>query len=83
MSTFLFMFPSMLLSGFVFPIDSMPPIIQVVTFINPMRYMMNILRGIFLKGNGPAELLGDLTALALIGVAVIMLSTMRFRKRLK
>jgi ABC-2 type transport system permease protein len=83
MSTFLFTFPAMLLSGFVFPIESMPAMVRVLTYLDPMRYMMNILRGIFLKGNGPWELFGDLLGLFILGVLVVGLSSFRFRKRIK
>ncbi|MBN1573085.1 MAG: ABC transporter permease [Deltaproteobacteria bacterium] len=83
MSTFLFLFPAMMLSGFVFPIESMPWIIRVLTYLNPLRYMMTILRGIFLKGTGPAEHMFDLLGLLLLGILVIGLSSVRFTKRMK
>ncbi len=83
LSTFLFFYPAMLLSGFVFPIDSMPGPIQIVTYADPMRYMIRILRGIFLKGVGAANLWPDLTALSVIGVATVLFSVLRFHKRLK
>ncbi len=83
MSTFLFFFPAMLMSGFVFPIDSMPPAMQIVTYVDPMRYMILILRGIFLKGLGVRYLWGDFLGLFLLGVVVISFAAVRFRKRLK
>lgn len=52
MSTFLFYFPASLLSGFMFPIANMPVVVQWLTFLNPMRYYLVILRGVFLKGIG-------------------------------
>ena len=52
MTTFLFFFPMMLLSGFVFPIANMPEAVQWLTIVNPIRYFMVIVRSIFLKGVG-------------------------------
>ncbi len=83
MSTFLFFFPAMLLSGFVFPIESMPKAIRVLTYFDPLRYMLKILRGIFLKGTGFLEHWPDLLGLFLLGVLTVGLSFTRFRKRLK
>ncbi len=83
MSTFLFFFPAMLMSGFVFPIDSMPPAMQVITYVDPMRYMIHILRGIFIKGVGLRQLWVDFVGLFLLGIVVIGFAAARFRKRLK
>jgi ABC-2 type transport system permease protein len=83
MSTFLFFFPAMLMSGFVFPIDSMPYAMQIITYLDPMRYMIHILRGIFLKGVGVRYLWPDYVGLLVLGVIVVGFAAMRFRKRLK
>jgi ABC-2 type transport system permease protein len=82
MSTFFFFFPVLLLSGFAFPIASMPLPVQWITYLNPVRYFMEIVRGVFLKGLGPAQLWPQMLALAGIGIAVITVSANRFRKRL-
>jgi len=82
MSTFLFFFPANLLSGFMFPIANMPKLIQYITYINPLRYYLVILRGIFLKGSGVNILWPQMLALFVIGIAVIMMSSLRFHKRL-
>ena len=82
MSLFLFLFPMNLLSGFVFPISSMPQPVQYVTRIVPLRYYLEILRGIFLKGVGIQILWPQILALLAIGITVISLSSLRFRKRL-
>ena len=82
MSTFLFFFPANLLSGFMFPIANMPKLIQYITYINPLRYYLVILRGIFLKGSGINILWPQMLALFVIGIAVIMMSSLRFHKRL-
>jgi len=80
MSTFFFFFPAVLLSGFMFPIANMPPVVQWVTCLNPLRYFLVIVRGIFLKGVGVAVLWPQMTALAVMGVVVLWLATWRFRK---
>jgi ABC-2 type transport system permease protein len=83
MTTFFFFQPAMLLSGFVFPIANMPVAIQYLTYLDPLRYFLVIIRGIFLKGNGPAVLWPQMLALLILGAAVFTLSTLRFRKRLE
>ena len=82
MSTFLFYMPAVLLSGFMFPIENMPEIFQYLTYLNPLRYFLIIIRGLFLKGNGVSILWPQMIALLVIGVAVISYSALRFRKRL-
>jgi ABC-2 type transport system permease protein len=82
MSSFFFFLPAMLLSGFAFPIRSMPAAVQFLTYVNPLRYFMDIVRGIFLKGTGLAHLWPQLAALLAIGTAALLLSAARFRKRL-
>ncbi len=82
MSSFFFFLPAMLLSGFSFPIANMPPVVQYLTYLNPLRYFMKILRGLFLKGVGIDILWPQMLALALFGVAIIVLSALRFHKRL-
>lgn len=82
MSVFLFNFPATLLSGFAYPIANMPQVIQWITYLNPMRYYLVILRYIFLKGVGVTILWDEILSLAVMGVCIITLSSMRFRKRL-
>jgi ABC-2 type transport system permease protein len=82
MSTFLFIFPANLLSGLIFPIANMPKIVQGITLINPLRYYMVILRGIFLKGTGFSILWPQMLVLLLIGIVILTISTLRFRKTL-
>ena len=52
MSSFFFSMPAFMLSGFTFPIRNMPEVVQYLTYLNPLRYFMEIVRGIFLKGTG-------------------------------
>jgi ABC-2 type transport system permease protein len=82
MSSFFLMMPSILLSGFMFPIANMPQIIQYITYLIPLRYFLVIVRGIFLKGNTAAELWPQIIPLAALGIAIMLLSSLRFRKRL-
>ncbi len=82
MSTILFYMPNILLSGFVFPIKNMPEMFQYITYIIPLRYFLVIIRGVFLKGIGPEILWPQMAALLAMGIAVITLSAIRFRKRL-
>jgi len=74
--------PSLLLSGMVFPLDNMPPPLQLLSRVVPGRYLLHALRGILLKGNGLAEVWADLLALTIFAVAVVGLSTARFKRRL-
>ena len=82
MSTFFFVYPAVLLSGFVFPIANMPEVIRWITYLNPLRYFLVILRGIFLKGVGVSVLWPQMAALAVLGVATLWLAVKRFHKTL-
>jgi len=83
MATFLLFQPFMMLSGFTFPIRSMPAAVQWFTYFNPMRYFLEVVRGIFLKGSGFDTLWPNLAALAVFGVAILWLSVQRFHKTLE
>lgn len=80
MSAFFVIFLSMLLSGFAFPVDNMPLPVQWLTLINPVRWFMEIIRGLYLKGVGVPILWVQLLALFLIGMAVLGTAVARFRK---
>jgi len=82
MSIFLFYTPTFLLSGFAYPIGNMPQIIQLFTFVNPMRYFLVVVRSILLKGVGIEILWTQLVPLFIIGICVISFSALRFRKRM-
>ena len=82
-STFIFMMPAFILSGFAFPLENMPQWIQYLTYANPLRYFLIIIRGVFLKGNGFDILWPQMAALAVLGGFTILLSSLRFQKRLK
>jgi ABC-type polysaccharide/polyol phosphate export permease len=76
------MLPSVLLSGFMFPISAMPQVLQYLTYLIPARYFIVILRGIFLKGTGPEVLWKPTLSLIAFGLIAIAVSVRRFRKRL-
>jgi len=80
-STFFFLIPMVYLSGFVFPIENMPPAIQAITTLVPLRYFLVIVRGIFLKGIGFNVLWPQFAALAAWGGTVLTLAAYRSRKR--
>jgi ABC-2 type transport system permease protein len=82
MMNFFFSMPAFMLSGFAFPIRNMPVAVQWLTYLNPLRYFMDILRGIFLKGAGVSVLWPQMVALAVYGVTVLGLSALRFQKKL-
>jgi len=82
MSAFFFIFPAMLLSGFAFPIENMPETVQWLTRLNPLRYYIVIIRGVFLKGIGMDILWPQLAALAILGFLILSFAVNRFRKTL-
>jgi ABC-2 type transport system permease protein len=82
-STFFFAMPAFILSGFAFPIENMPEWIQYLTYANPLRYFLVIIRGVFLKAIGLDILWPQMFALAILGALMILLSSLRFQKRLK
>jgi ABC-2 type transport system permease protein len=79
---FFFMLPMMFFSGFVFPIENMPTIIQYVSYVIPLRYYFVIVRGLFLKGVGMSILWPQALALLVFGSVILRMSVMRFQKKL-
>ena len=79
MSAFLVFLPSMLLSGFMFPVSSMPEVFQAVTLLNPLRHYLEIVRAIFLKGAGLDALWHQFLALLVMGTSLLWLAARRFR----
>ena len=75
--------PSMFFSGFMFPISSMPPLVQKMTYVIPLRYYIAISRGIFLKGAGWAELKDEAIILAVYGFVIMTAATFFFRKQIR
>ncbi|HEY0183749.1 MAG TPA: ABC transporter permease [Rhodopila sp.] len=74
--------PLFILSGFAFPIAAMPRVLQWFTLINPLRYFLVVIRAVFLKGVGVGVLWPQLGAMGLLGVGMLTLSVLRFRKSL-
>jgi ABC-2 type transport system permease protein len=74
--------PAFLLSGFVYSIESMPWVIQVITHVVPARYVVTILKGIFLKGVGLSVLWSELGFLALFALIVFLLATRKLNQKL-
>jgi len=77
------MIPSMLLSGFIFPIANMPAVIQPFTYLIPLRYFLTIVRGIFLKGIGIEYLWRDALLMSLLGGVIFAMAVLKFRKKLE
>jgi ABC-2 type transport system permease protein len=82
MGSFFFFMPAFMLSGFAFPIRNMPEPVQYLTYLDPVRYFLEIVRGIFLKGTGADVLWPQMLALLIFGVTILTLSALRFHKRL-
>jgi len=80
MGMFLLFMPAVVLSGFMYPIHTMPLFFQYLTMLNPVRHFLEIVRGIFLKGDGVAELWPQLGILAVMAVVVLAAATRRFRQ---
>ncbi|HUX59904.1 MAG TPA: ABC transporter permease [Ignavibacteriaceae bacterium] len=80
---FAVMMPFIYLSGFAFPIENMPKVVQYITYLIPLRYYITILRAVILKGASFTELLPETGMLLLMGLLILVASAMRFKKRLE
>ena len=74
--------PAFLLSGFIFPIENMPGLMQVITHVIPARYFVTVLRGIYLKGVGLAVLWSEALFLALFGAVFLLAAMRKFKKKI-
>jgi ABC-2 type transport system permease protein len=74
--------PSMFLSGFFFPIEAMPPVLQWISYLTPLRYFLVVIRSLMLKGVGLESLTQEIFALTIFGVVIMGIAALRFRKRL-
>lgn len=81
-SGFFFNMPAITFSGFGTPISSMPEPMQWLTYLNPLRYFLDVLRGVYLKGVGLAVLWPHMTAMGLLAAAMLVVSVARFHKSL-
>ena len=82
-TNFFILSPFFILSGFAFPISSMPQVLQWFTYINPLRYYLVVIRGTLLKGIGISVLWPEFVAMAVLATALLTLSILRFRKTLE
>lgn len=82
MTAFIFIMPQVFLSGFAFPIQNMPQVFQLLTYLIPLRYYVIILRGVFLKGVGFAVLWPEALALVVLGTVILTVARLRFRRQL-
>jgi len=83
LGVFAFMMPAVLLSGFISPIDDMPPFFQHLTWLNPIRFFMNISRGLFLKDMQFADVFMNLIPLFLIALLTLSLASATFKRNLE
>ncbi len=74
--------PGIFLSGFFFPLEAMPQVLQWVSYIIPLRYYLIIIRALLIKGVGAGPIWSEILALALFGIAIMGAASVRFRKRL-
>ena len=77
---FLIIMPAIILSGFLYPVETMPPFFQAVTLLNPLRHFLEIVRDVFLKGSGIVELWRQYAILTAMAVGGLTIATARFRK---
>lgn len=81
-AVFVVMMPMVFLSGFAFPVENMPKIIQYISYVIPLKYFINIIRGVISKGPGFSELWINAAVLFTMGVNILLLSSLRFQRRL-
>jgi len=74
--------PSVFLSGFFFPLEAMPPFLQLVSYVIPLRYFLIIIRSLMIKGVGILAIQNEIIGLTVLGVAIMSLAALRFHKRL-
>lgn len=82
LGTFLFLVPAVILSGFATPIANMPPLIQDFTYLNPMRYFLMVVRGVFLEGASTWSLMPQYWPMLIIGLVTLAMAGWLFRRRL-
>jgi ABC-2 type transport system permease protein len=82
LSVFMTLLPAIFLSGFFFPLEAMPKLLQWLSYLIPLRYYLVIIRSLLIKGVGVSALQEEILALALFGIGIMTLAALRFRKRL-
>jgi ABC-2 type transport system permease protein len=81
--TMFFLFFFLIMSGFMFPIENMPPVMRMLTFLDPMRYLLTCARETFIKGSGPRELMTQTAALTAFGAAIFSFAVWRFQNKIR
>jgi len=81
--TWFFMVFAIIMSGFMFPIENMPKSLQLLTYINPVRYFITVVRELLLKGSGLANLWDQGLIMLIFSITTLTLSAIRFEKRIK
>jgi len=82
LSMFLFLLPAIILSGFMYPVDTMPWVFQQLTLLNPLRHFLEVIRAVFLKGAGLRELWPQIGLLALMATGAVLGAVRRFKRTL-
>jgi ABC-2 type transport system permease protein len=82
LTVFMTLLPGIFLSGFLFPLDNLPPFLKLLSYVIPLRYFLSIIRVLLLKGVGLESIRGDVIAMVLFGVAIMGAAASRFRKSL-
>ena len=82
LTVMMFNLPMIFLSGFFFPIEAMPKLLQIVSMAIPLRYYLVVIRALLLKGVGFAALQSEIISLAIFGILIMGAASLRFRKRL-
>jgi ABC-2 type transport system permease protein len=83
MSMFLLLLPCIILSGFMYPVQTMPAFFQALSLLNPVRHFLEIVRGVFLKGDGPIELWRQFAVIAAMAAAVLLAAIVRFGRSMR
>ena len=83
LTTFTTLLPSIFLSGFLFPVEAMPRVLQWISYLIPLKYYLTIIRSLLIKGVGVDSLQKEILALVIFGVSFIFLAAMRLQKRLE
>jgi ABC-2 type transport system permease protein len=82
LTVFMTLLPSIFLSGFFFPLEAMPKLINWISYLIPLRYYLTIIRSLLIKGVGLKAIQNEVFALVLFGIGIMTLAASRFRKRL-
>lgn len=82
LSMYMFLLPAIILSGFLYPIDTMPTVFRHMTLLNPLRHFLDVVRAVFLKGANLADVWVPVLALAAMAIVGLLLATRRFKRTL-